>query len=269
MRVHQREGSVVADRADIAEMIGEPLQFRHQRAQTDRARGGASKPSAASTARAKAMRIGDGAVAGDARRRAAPLRERRAAHQRVDALVDIAEPLFQPHHGFAVGGEAEMAGLDDAGMNRSDRNLMQALAFDRQERISGCSAGAGAAAPSGCARPAAVIEPGPRVGRADRLPVRTGSRMARSKPDRRRMQRADRRKIAVAASKADNRDIAALVVDQRHVHGRRRAGIAPQAEQRRASCGQCACDWRQPSAVTTTRGQGRCASTGVPCGMMS
>ena len=54
MGVHQREGGVVADRADVAEMIGEPLEFRHQR-RADNARAAAPRsPSAASTARAKA-----------------------------------------------------------------------------------------------------------------------------------------------------------------------------------------------------------------------
>ncbi len=33
LRVHQREGGVVADRADVAEMIGEALELGHQRAQ--------------------------------------------------------------------------------------------------------------------------------------------------------------------------------------------------------------------------------------------
>ena len=33
-----RERGVVADGADVAEMIGEPLELRHQRAQVDRAR---------------------------------------------------------------------------------------------------------------------------------------------------------------------------------------------------------------------------------------
>jgi hypothetical protein len=40
--------------------------------------------------------------------------------------VDVAEPLLEPDHRLAVGGEAEMAGLDDAGMDRADRNLVQA-----------------------------------------------------------------------------------------------------------------------------------------------
>ncbi len=76
-------------------------------------------------------------------------------HQVIDALVHVAQALLQPHHGFAVAGEAEMARLDDAGMHRADRNLMQAFAFHRQERIRrGIRA---------------MIEPGARVGQADRL----------------------------------------------------------------------------------------------------
>ena len=54
MGVHEREGGIVADRADVAEVVGDALELGHQRAQPDRARGGASMPSAASTARAKA-----------------------------------------------------------------------------------------------------------------------------------------------------------------------------------------------------------------------
>ena len=38
MGVHEREGGVVADRADVAEMIGEAFEFGHQRAQPHRAR---------------------------------------------------------------------------------------------------------------------------------------------------------------------------------------------------------------------------------------
>ena len=57
-----------------------------------------------------------------------------AGHQPLDALVDVAEPLLEPHDGLAVGGEAEMPGLDDAGMHRADRDLVQALALGRQER---------------------------------------------------------------------------------------------------------------------------------------
>jgi len=44
--------------------------------------------------------------------------------------MHIAEPLLEPHHRLAVGGEAEMAWLDDAGMDRADRDLVQILSFD-------------------------------------------------------------------------------------------------------------------------------------------
>ena len=53
MGEHQGEGGVVADRADVAEMIGEPFDLGHDAAQGC-ARGGASTPSAASAARANA-----------------------------------------------------------------------------------------------------------------------------------------------------------------------------------------------------------------------
>ena len=56
-----------------------------------------------------------------------------AAHQRFDALVDIAEPRLQPHHRLAAGVEAEMAGLDDPGVDRADRDLVQPLALGGEE----------------------------------------------------------------------------------------------------------------------------------------
>ena len=35
VRVHQRERGIVADGADVAEMVGEPLEFRQERTQPD------------------------------------------------------------------------------------------------------------------------------------------------------------------------------------------------------------------------------------------
>ena len=108
LRVHHRERRIVADRADVAEMIGQPLEFRHQRAQVDRARrrlylqrrfGGVREGEG----------IGDRAVAGGAAGELCRVVERRAGHQRLDALVHIAEPLLQSHDMLAIGGEAEMA----------------------------------------------------------------------------------------------------------------------------------------------------------------
>ena len=45
--------------------------------------------------------------------------------------MDVAQPLLEPDHGLAVAGEAEMAGLDDPGMDRPDRDLVQALRRSR------------------------------------------------------------------------------------------------------------------------------------------
>ena len=81
--------------------------------------------------------IGDRAVARRAAGKPRGLLQRGAVHQVVDALVHVAQALFQPHHRFAIGGEAEMARLDDAGVHRTDGDLVQAFAFDRQERIGG------------------------------------------------------------------------------------------------------------------------------------
>ena len=133
MRVHEREGGVVADGADIAEMIGQPLQLGHQRAQPDGAR---RRLDCRARPRRRARRRGHRRPCCRRRcgRRACAARSSVApCHQPLDALVDIAEPLLQPHHGLAIGGEAEMAGLDDAGMHRPDRDLVQALALGRQE----------------------------------------------------------------------------------------------------------------------------------------
>ena len=59
----------------------------------------------------------------------------RTGHQPLDALVGISQPLFQPDHGLAARGEAEMSGLDDSGMHGTDRDLVQAVAFDGEEAI--------------------------------------------------------------------------------------------------------------------------------------
>ena len=132
MGVHQREGGIVADRADVAEMVGEPLEFGHQRAQPDGARRHVDVRAPLRRRARKRESIGDGAVARGAAGECAPRVEVGAGHQPLDALVHVAEPLFEPDHGLAVGGEAEMPGLDDAGMHRADRDLVQAFAFGRR-----------------------------------------------------------------------------------------------------------------------------------------
>ena len=59
-------------------------------------------------------------------------------HEPLDALVGISQPLLQPDHGLAAGGKPEMPGLDNSGMHGTDRDLVQAVAFRRQEAIGRC-----------------------------------------------------------------------------------------------------------------------------------
>ena len=180
--MHQRERSVVADRADVAEMIGQPLQLGHQRAQVD--------PRAAAPSTCKrgfgrlreGKRIGDRAVAGSRARQAC------AASSSVAPFIRDSMPLCtQPSRCssrttvFAIGGEAEMSRLDDAGMHRPDRDLMQPLAL----RPAGICTGAGLrAGPLITERmphaPKAKIEPGPRDRAYPSASSPNRSRIARS-----------------------------------------------------------------------------------------
>src|SRR5437764_906165 len=115
-------------------------------------------------------RIGDRAVARGAAGKARRLVDRRAGHELLDALVDITQSLLEPHHRLAVDSEAKVPGLDDAGMHRPDRDLMEALTLGGEEDIRG-ALGRGRAA--GAERmgdaPEAEVEPGARIGKADGL----------------------------------------------------------------------------------------------------
>src|SRR5208337_2975238 len=77
-------------------------------------------------------------------------------------LVRVAEQCLQPHDGLALGGEAEMTGLDDAGVDRADRNLVQIVAVGGQEGGRFRRAADARLRPDGQRvrdRPASVIEP--------------------------------------------------------------------------------------------------------------
>jgi hypothetical protein len=90
VRMHQRERRVVADGADIAEVVGDPLQLRHQRAQPRRA-----WRRLHAECRFCRLRKGDGighrAVARDAARQPCRLVEGGSHHQVLGALVHVAQ----------------------------------------------------------------------------------------------------------------------------------------------------------------------------------
>ncbi len=186
MRMHERERRVIADGADVAEMVCQPLELGHQRAQIVRARRrfdvqrGLDCPGEGDPVR-------DGAVAGGARGKLRRALDRRARHQRFDAFVHVAQALFEPHHRLARGGKAEMSRLDDAGMDRAYWNLVQVFAFHRQEYVGGARIRRRHARAERMLHvPKAEIEPRPRVRRADRFESVKAMNGA-FEPDRRRM----------------------------------------------------------------------------------
>lgn len=115
----------------------------------------------------------------------------------LDAFVRVAEAFLEAHHDLAVGADAEMPRLDDAGMNRSDRQLVDVLSFDRQEAV--FLGWPGVLPPRGersMHPPFAVIEPGAPI----RQPGRRQCEQIGGgplQPDRRRMDPPHRRVAAV------------------------------------------------------------------------
>ena len=97
--------------------------------------------------------------------------------------MHIAQPLLEPHDRLAAGMEAEMAGLDDAGMNRADRDLMQACTFDLQEAIG--------VAGRRRATPRVRADDGAAIGR-DRASAASSAAPIASKPKRSQADRSSR-----------------------------------------------------------------------------
>ena len=219
MRQHDAERGIVADRAEVAEVIGDPFQFRHHAAQPDRARRRLDAECRFHGARERQC-IGDGAVPRRAARETRRLIERRAMHQVLDALVHVAEALLEAHHRFAIGGEAEMARLDDACVHRADRDLMQAFALDGQERIG--------------RRIGTVVEPGTRVGQSVGDKTEQVAHGA-FQTDRRRVHGADRRIATVRAIEAQHGDRRLARVKDCHM---RATDLAPQPKQRPVTGGK-------------------------------
>src|SRR5215472_13371946 len=167
-------------------MIGKAFDLGHQRAQPDGARwrrdtersfGGAGEGKG----------VGNGAVARRAAGKLRTARQIRTDHQTFNAFVDVTEALLQPHDRLAARVKTEVAGLDDAGMDRTDKNPMQSVAFGRavivwRTRIRPRML------------PFAVIEPRPRIARAVGDEAMKIAHRA-LEPDRRRMLGADRRKV--------------------------------------------------------------------------
>src|SRR5207302_2531123 len=130
----ERQGDVVAEVAEVAQVIGDALELQQNAAQHYRARRRLSAGRALDRHR-PGPGVGDRRVAADAPGEARAFFERHSFEALLDPLVRVTEPLLQPQDLLADDREAEMPRLDDAGMHRTDRNLVHAFSLDPDERI--------------------------------------------------------------------------------------------------------------------------------------
>src|SRR5947209_1824670 len=160
--------------------------------------------------------------------------------------MNIAEALFEPHYGLAIRRETEMAGLDDAGVHRPDRDLVQILAFHREEeKRRGPGRLFGIRPERLHDVPCTEIKPRAQVPQAGGLkPIEIANRAL--EPDRRGMHRADRGKPSLVALISDDRTLACGLLEQRHVRG---ALLCPKAHQRPAASSEIARDAAPRSIV--------------------
>src|SRR5262249_50849688 len=113
--------------------------------------------------------ISDRAVAGNAARELGAAVQTRAGHQTFDALVCVTQAFLEAHDGVAIGGEAEMPGLHDACMDRTHRNLMEALSLRRKESVAGFPLCGVRVREWRADVPTAVIKPRPAIASASGL----------------------------------------------------------------------------------------------------
>ncbi len=134
LREPEGEARVVAERAEVAEVVGDALELERERPQP---RGARRQLDRAHLLERPAVRprAGDGRVAGHAGGEAMPLEDRQIGEASLDALVHIAETLLEPEHLLANDREAEMTRLYDAGVHRTDGNLVDPVPRDPYERI--------------------------------------------------------------------------------------------------------------------------------------
>ena len=145
-----------------------------------------------------------------------------ARQARLDALVRVAEALLQAHHGLAACREAKVTGLDDAGMDRADRNLVQARPLGLEEAVRRATALREAArcASGACSGQRSVIEPRPPIGQPDHLDAeQIGDRALEAQ--RGRMEYRERGRGACRAHRAMRAAPARGGLEQRTMNRRR------------------------------------------------
>ena len=128
----RQKADIAGERAEIADVIGDPLQFQRDDAQRGRPRRAFGAGQRLDQL-AIGGRVTGGGIAGDRLGEMDASLVRAAAQRRLDAAMLVAERDFEMEDALAVAIEAEMPGLDDPGMHRADRDLVDLRAGDLEE----------------------------------------------------------------------------------------------------------------------------------------
>jgi hypothetical protein len=128
----RQKPDIAGQRAEIADVVGDAFELQRDRPQRQ------GPPRAFNIGEPlQHLAIGDcmadRRVAGDGLGEMDGVLMGPAAQRLLDAAVLVAERDFEMQHALAVAAEAEMPRLDDAGMHRPDRDLVDLLAADPEE----------------------------------------------------------------------------------------------------------------------------------------
>ena len=125
---------VVGDGAEVADVVVEPFGFQEQRAGGP---GGFVDVDVQGVLDGHHVGQGvpDGGVAADPLGQLDALRGGAALEELLDAAVQEPQPGLDLQDGLADDGEPEVAGFDEPGVDRADGDLVDAVAFDGDERV--------------------------------------------------------------------------------------------------------------------------------------
>ena len=128
--VEDAVADVVGERADVGGVVVEPFELEQQGAEV---LPGGRDGDAEGVFDGEAVRevVADGGVAGDAFGEFDAGAVVAAFEEFLDAFVDEPEAGLHRDDGLADDGEAEVAGFDEAGVDGTDGDLVDAGAFDR------------------------------------------------------------------------------------------------------------------------------------------
>src|SRR5262245_23065531 len=133
VRVREGESRVVCDHSEVGDVVVEPLHLQQDNAQEARAFRDLG-PGSSFERLAVGERMANGSISRNAFGQFHSFGGRAAFKQLLRPLVCEVEPNLQINYRLADDAEAEVPGLDDARMNRSDGNLINTFAADWQKR---------------------------------------------------------------------------------------------------------------------------------------